>query len=152
MRDKVTELAESAKPSRMMRRRAYQFKRVMIGAKDKIMTTAPEMGATASSQIRSAANTMGTAASQTPDAFRRMARKNPVTVGLVAFGIGWFIGSRFRARRTARRMTDPMRHMASQAVEQAKPLVRHASETVKHAGETVKQAGETVMHATTKKK
>lgn len=109
-------------------------------AKDrmKAMMTGSGKGA---SMVRRAAGSMGNVASETPGAVRRTALRSPMTVGLIAFGIGWFIGSRMPARRHP----NPMRQMADDAIEQAKPLVRHATETMKHAGETMKHAAAKTM-------
>lgn len=106
-------------------------------AKDRMMAMMTGSGKGAS-MVRSAASSMGNVASETPGVVRRAALRNPMAVGLLAFGVGWFIGSRMPARR-------PMRQVADEAMEQAKPLAKQAAETMRHAGESVKHAAAKTM-------
>jgi hypothetical protein len=131
--EKMTALTESAKPSSMLRRRTIRAKRMLMRTKNRIMAMMSENEA-GTATIRNAGNA--------PTMVRRAAIRNPVAVGIAAFGIGWFIGSRITNRRR-----HPIRKKASEAVEQAKPLVKQAAETVRHAGESVKHATEKTIAA-----
>jgi hypothetical protein len=130
--DKMTALTESARPSSMLRRRTIRAKRTLMRMKNRIMAMTPE-GEAGTAAMRN----VGSAAINAPEVVRRAAIRNPIAVGIAAFGMGWFVGSRMAKRRR-----HSIRKRASEAVEQAKPLVKQAAETVRHAGESVKHATE----------
>ncbi|MHA3703449.1 DUF3618 domain-containing protein [Jatrophihabitans sp. YIM 134969] len=129
-------LEEKVSPSRIVERRVGRVKSAAGGVRDSVMGTLHSGGDQASSTVHDAASSVKSAASgasdavtNAPDTVTRQTQGNPLAAGLIAFGVGWLVGSLISP-------SDQERELAAEAKDRAQPALTDAA---KHVAEQVKE-------------
>jgi ElaB/YqjD/DUF883 family membrane-anchored ribosome-binding protein len=113
------------------------------------MSSAQSGVSSAASSVQGAASsvqdTVSTVATEAPQQVRRQTEGNPLAAGLVAFGVGWLVGS---LAPPSRAEADASQRITDLAREQAQPVMAEVKETASDVGqsmrEPVSQAAESV--------
>lgn len=144
--DDVNALADKVNPTHVAKRQANRVRGVATRAKDKVMGAASDMGSNANSTGSSVASTL----SDAPAKLQSQTAGNPLAAGLIAFGVGWLVGSLLPATDreqqaavkvkdtalpavsdAAKQVTDSLKQPAQQAVDAVKETAGAAADTVK---------------------
>ena len=152
--DDVNALSDKVNPSHVAKRQVSRVRGAAGRARDKVMGTASNLSSSASSAGSSAASTL----SDGPSALRKQTAGNPLAAGVIAFGVGWLLGSLLPAteteqqaatqvkdaatpvaREAAQEVGDHLKQPAHQAVEAVKETTSAAADTVKDEGVSAAQ-------------
>ena len=145
--DDVDVLAESVRPSSVVRRstqratnKASRLKETVMGtahdAKNSVMGSADEAKGSGAETLHGAADTV----KSVPDRARQQARGNPLAAGAVALAAGWLVGSLLPASQKERQV-------ASSAKEQAQPLVDEATSVAKETAQNLKEPAQQAVES-----
>jgi uncharacterized protein DUF3618 len=138
----VERLDEKVSPGRVVGRRVDRVKTSATSMKDRVMGSMPSTDG-AGSQLSSAKDAMGSAASSIGDApqvARRQAQGNPLAAGLIAFGIGMLVSS-------LAPVSEPEKQLAAQAEDKAKePIQQQAHEVASELAESAKESAQQLKH------
>jgi hypothetical protein len=156
----VDALTYKASPSRAVGERVdrtrSRLSSVRDSMRDRVFGTGQRAGegiqgtmSSAQSGVSSAASsvqdTVSTVATEAPQQVRRQTEGNPLAAGLVAFGVGWLVGS---LAPPSRAEADASQRITDLAREQAQPVMAEVKETASDVGqsmrEPVSQAAESV--------
>ena len=132
--DDVNALTDKVNPSHVARRQVSRVRGAAGRARDRVMGTASSVGSSASSAGSSAASTL----SDAPSTLQTHTAGNPLAAGLIAFGVGWLLGSLLPT-------TEQEQRTAVQVKEAATPVIRDAAQEVgDHLKEPAQQAVDAV--------
>ena len=121
----VDALADKVTPSKIMQRQTGKIRSALGSVSERVMGQA--------SQASDAASELSQGAVQ-------QVKGNPMTVGLIAFGVGWLAASLVPA-------TAPEQRMAAQIKTAAAPLVDEAVGAAKSVGESLKEPAQNAAAA-----
>jgi hypothetical protein len=129
-------LEEKVSPGKIVERRVGRVKSTANSVRDSVMGTLHSGTDSASSGAHSAvdsAKSVASSASDTvtnaPENVTRQTQGNPLAAGLIAFGVGWLLG-------TIVSPSDRERELASQAKDKAQPAL---TETAKNVAQEIKE-------------
>jgi len=128
----VDALADKVSPSKIAHRQMGKVRGAFVGARDRVMGSASELGEHAS-------DTMGDAAHKT----KVKAEGNPLAVGLIAFGIGWLAASLIPASEKEKELASSVKEAATPLVNEAKDAAKEVADSMqqpaRHAADEIKQ-------------
>ena len=129
----VNALTEKVDPRRIADRRMQSIRDTATGLRDQVMGTAED-----------ATSSVTQAASDAVHAPMNKTRGNPWASGLVAFGIGWLLGSLIPVSERERELTDRAMEAAEPVRDEVKDVASQMSEgmaaPVKEAAEHLKES------------
>ena len=161
----VSRIEEKVSPGKVVGRRMDRVKGGAQSFKDRVMGSMPSMPDTGSaqhaagnagSQLSSAGQRVGDAASNAPQAVRQQTQGNPFGAGLAAFGVGMVIASLLPASEKEKQLAAQAEQKAQQAAqplqEQAKQVAGELKESAQQSAQQVKEvatdaAGDVAGHA-----
>jgi gas vesicle protein len=141
----VNALADKVNPSKAAKRQVGRVRGVANRAKDKVMGAASDLGSSTSSAGSSATSTL----SDAPAKIQSQTAGNPLAAGLIAFGVGWLVGSLLpvteQEQQAAGKIKDTAMPVVSDAAKQvADNLKEPAQQSVDAVKETASAAVDTV--------
>lgn len=145
-------LEEKVSPGRIVERRVGRVKTAAGGLRDNVMgkvhsgtDSASGTASNAASSVKDVASSASDAVTNAPDTVTRQTQGNPLAAGLIAFGVGWLLGSVFSP-------SDKERELASQAKDAAQPaLTESAKSIVAEVKEPAQQAAADLKETATGK-
>ena len=125
-------LEEKVSPSKIVDRRVSSVKDAAGGIRDKVMGqihSGSDSAGSAADSAKSAVSSAQDAVTGAPSTVTDQTRGNPLAAGLIAFGVGWLLGSLISPSQQERKL-------AAQAKDQAQPVL---TEAAKHVAQEVKE-------------
>lgn len=125
-------LEEKVSPSKIVDRRVGRAKQAAGNLRDSVMGkvhSGSDSASGAAESAKSALTSAQDAVAGAPDTVTNRTQGNPLAAGVIAFGVGWLLGSVLAPSK-------PERQLAAQAKDQAQPAV---TESAKHIAEEVKE-------------
>ncbi len=125
-------LEEKVSPSKIVDRRVGKAKSAAGNLRDSVMGKVHSGGDQASSAADSAKSALSSASDAVtgaPQTVSNQTQGNPMAVGVIAFGVGWLIGSILSPSK-------PERQLAAQVKDQAQPAL---TESAKHIADEVRE-------------
>lgn len=153
----VNTLADSVNPASVAKRQGEKVKGAVFGAKDRVMGSASDAGASLSSAQSSVTDSVTGAPAQ----LKSRTTGNPLAAGLIAFGAGWLAASLLptsaaeqqaatKVKDTAAPVLgDAAKEIAGNLKEPAQQAVDSVKETASEAASTVKDEGSSAVQDVT---
>jgi hypothetical protein len=153
----VDALTDKVSPTRVVGRRVERVKGAASGVKDKVMggasdtaTGAGDRVSATGDRLSSAASDLGDRAGSAAGTVRAQAEGNPLAAGLVAFGLGWLVGSLLPASDAEARAAERAKATAQ---EKGQPVVEElkaaATEMKDNLQQPAQEAAEAVRSSAT---
>lgn len=141
-------LEEKVSPGKIVDRRVGAAKNAVGGLRDSVMGkvhSGTDQASSAADSTKSALSSAGDAVGSAPQTVTDQTRGNPLAAGVIAFGVGWLLGSIFSPSK-------PERQLAAQAKDQAQPALtesaKHIADEVREpAQQAVAEVKDTAQHA-----
>jgi len=146
----VNALADSVRPGNVARRQVDRVRDAAVSTKDRVMGSGPDLGSArdsaaskvgdAKSTVTDAASSAGEAVASSPQLVRSKTQGAPLAAGLIAFGVGWLVGSLIPA-------TQREQQVALKAKESAAPLAQEVSGVAKEAAEHLREPAQEAVES-----
>jgi vacuolar-type H+-ATPase subunit H len=144
----VDRLADRTVPSRVAERKWEGVKDTARSVADTVMgarDSATEAASSATDNVQEKAQSVAGTVKDTPDLVARQARRNPLAVGLIAFGAGLLVASLLpetdAEKRAGAAVAERSEGLVEQAKETSRQMVGELSDAARDAAEQVKQTG-----------
>ena len=128
-------LEEKVSPGKIVDRRVGAAKSAVGNVRDSVMGKVHSGGDSASSaadSAKSALSSAGDAVTGAPQTVTSQTQGNPLAAGVIAFGVGWLLGSILSPSKQEQKL-------AAQVKDQAQPAI---TESAKHIADEVKEPGQ----------
>ena len=133
-------LEEKVSPSKIVDRRVGAAKSAFGSARDSVMGkvhSGSDSASGAADSAKSALSSAGDAVTSAPSTVTSQAQGNPMAAGVIAFGVGWLLGSILSPSRQERQL-------AAQVKDQAQPAL---TESAQHIADEVREPAQQAVAA-----
>lgn len=132
----IDALADKVTPSKIVERKTRKVRSALSDVKDRVM------GVVGSAQegVADGAEAIGDGATRAAEAVKG----NPLTVGIVAFSVGWLASALIPASMAERRAADQVKEAAAPVMQQAGEVLAEAADNLR---EPAREAAATVTDA-----
>jgi len=130
----VDALADKVTPGKIMERQKTRLRERVDGVRERVMGTADDVGGVASHAGHKAAEMVSSgmdAVEELPHMAKEKAQGAPLTVGLIAAGLGFLVASLIPPTQAERRLAASLREKVQPVVDSAKELAQDVAADLK---------------------